>query len=163
MIGRHTNSRAAMGLCLVAVLAQAADPSLNLGPYNVTALEGGVGIIRPLAARSLVSAAAAPWSMTGWVRWTRRQSGELAVAAVGAGAPAGDGWRGLLLADGELRASIAPGVTLHGSTDLQPGRWTAVAVTYDGAVARLYVDGTLESAQRAATKTVSPRIELAPP
>src|SRR6202051_4814683 len=134
MIGRHINSRAAMGLWLVAVLAQAAGPSLNLGPSNVTALEGGVGIIRPLAARSSVSAAAAPWSMTGWLRWTRRQSGELVVAAVGAGAPAGDGWRGIVLSNGELRASIAPGVTLRGSTQLQPGQWTAVAVTYDGAV-----------------------------
>ena len=180
MIGRHINSRPAMWLYLLAILAPASspwrsiaqgvdrtleaptDPSLNLGPYNVTALEGGVGIVRPLAARSPVSATAAPWSMTGWLRWTRRQYGELVVAAVGAGAPAGDGWRGLFLTDGELRASIAPGVTLRGSTQLQPGRWTAVAVTYDGAVARLYVDGTLRTARHVSTKTVNPRIELAP-
>ena len=138
------------------------DPSLNLGPYNVTALEGGIGMVRPLAARSEVSAAAASWSITGWVRWTRRQSGELVVAAVGAGAPAGNGWRGVLLSDGEWRASIAPGVTLRGSTQLQPGRWTHVAVTYDGAVARLYVAGVLQSAERATTKAVNPLIELAP-
>src|ERR1700675_2346959 len=180
MGARHINSRPAIWLYLVVILAPAslpwpgiaqgvdrpleapADPSLNLGPYNVTALEGGIGIVRPLAARSSVSAAAAPWSMTGWLRWTRRQSGELLVAAVGAGAPAGDGWRGIFLSEGELRASIAPGVTLRGSTQLQPGRWTAVAVTYDGEVARLYVDGMLESSQHASTKTVNPRIELAP-
>jgi hypothetical protein len=162
MIGAHINWRPAMCLCLVTIIAPA-DPPLNLGPYNVTALEGGIGIVRPLGARSLMSAATAPWSMTGWIRWTRRQSGELVVAAVGAGAPAGDGWRGIFLADGELRAAIAPGVMLRGSTDLQPGRWTQVAVTYDGAVARLYVDGMERSAQRASTKTVSPRIELAPP
>jgi hypothetical protein len=177
----HINSRPATWLYLFAILSPVslpwpsiaqeadraldapADPSLNLGPYNVTALEGGIGIARPLAARSAVSAGGAPWSMSGWVRWTRRQSGEMVVAAVGAGAPVGDGWRGILVADGELRASIAPGVTLRGSGDLQPGRWTAVAVTYDGAVARLYVDGIEGSAQRASTKPVNPRIELAPP
>jgi len=169
-----------MWLCLFAILAPAGvpwpgaaqgvdrpleappDASLNLGPYNVTALEGGIGIIRPLSSRSKVSAAGTSWSMTGWVRWTRRQFGELVVAAVGAGAPAGGGWRGIVLADGELRASIAPGVTLRGFDNLQPDRWTAVAVTYDGAVARLYVDGTLESAQSASTNAVNPQIELAP-
>ncbi len=180
MIGRHISSRPALLLYLIAIVAPAslpwatlaqgdqrpleapAVPSRNLGPYNVTALEGGIGMRRPLAARAEVAAAGAPWSMTGWLRWTRRQSAELAVAAVGAGAPAGDGWRGIVLADGELRATIAPGVTLRGSSQLQPGRWTAVAVTYDGAVARLYVDGTLRSAERASTKTVNPQIELAP-
>jgi beta-galactosidase/beta-glucuronidase len=143
-------------------LESPAVASLNLGPYNVTALEGGVEMVRPLAARSEVAAAAAAWSMTGWLRWTRHQAGERVVAAVGAGAPAGEGWRGILLADGEPRASIAPGVTLRGSSQLQAGRWTAVAVTYDGAIARLYVDGILQSAERAATKAVNPRIELAP-
>jgi hypothetical protein len=180
MIGRHINSRPALLLYLISILAPAslpwpsraqevdrpleapADPSANLGPYNVTVLEGGIGIVRPLAARSAVAAAAAPWSMTGWIRWTLRQSGDLVVAAVGAGAPAGDGWRGIFLGNGELRASIAPGVTLRGSSELQPGRWTAVAVIYDGTVARLYVDGALRDAQRASTQPVDPRIELAP-
>ena len=109
MIGRHTNSRPALLLYVISILAPAAlpwpslaqgvdrpleapaDPSANLGPYDVTVLEGGIGMVRPLAARSSVAAAAAPWSMTGWIRWTLRQSGELVVAAVGAGAPAGDG------------------------------------------------------------------------
>src|SRR5450432_3459929 len=108
MIGRYINSRPALMLCLISILAPASlpwpgiaqgvdrpleapvDPSANLGPYNVTVLEGGIGIARPLAARSAVIAAAAPWSMTGWIRWTLRQSGELVVAAVGEGAPTGD-------------------------------------------------------------------------
>ncbi|MDP9014939.1 MAG: glycoside hydrolase family 2 [Pseudomonadota bacterium] len=180
MTGHYINSRPARWLSLVAILAPIAlpwpgiargverplaapdDASLNLGPYNVTALEGGIGTVRPLAAGSEVSAAATPWSMTGWIRWTRRQSGDLTVAVVGDGATAGGGSRGILLADGELRASIAPGVTLRSSTQLQPDRWTAVAVTYDGAVARLYVDGALRTAQHATTNAVTPRIELAP-
>jgi hypothetical protein len=178
-------------LCLATILAHAwlpglgiaqgvnpeldlpADPSQNLGPYNVTSLEGGVGMARPLAAGSPVSAAGAPWSMGGWMRWTRAQSGALVVGAVGAvsavgtvpgepGADSSAGWRGIFLADGELRASVAPGLTLRSSIVLQPGRWSAVALTYDGATARLFVDGILRSSGRAATPAVTPRIELAP-
>ena len=179
MMGPHINSRPALWLYLVAILASASlpwpsmargverplaapeDASLNLGPYNVTALEGGIGIVRPLAAGSEVSAAATPWSMSGWIRWTRRQSGDVVVAVVGDSAAAGGG-RGIFLANGELRASIAPGVTLRSSAQLQPDRWTAVALTYDGAVARLYVDGALRIARHASTTVVKPRIELAP-
>ena len=83
---RHGDSQPAPWLHLLVILATAswsalcaaqgvdraadapADPSLNLGPYNVTALEGGIGIIRPLAAGSILTAAGAPWSMSGWAR-----------------------------------------------------------------------------------------------
>jgi len=136
---------------------------MNLGPYNATFLEGGIGVARPLSAESTVIAAAAQWSMMGWLRWVRHEPGEYVVAAVGnsAGAAAG-GWRGILMADGELEVAVAPRVTLRSRTILQPGRWYAIAATYDGAVARLYIDGSERAASRAATVTVEPRLELAP-
>ena len=41
----------ACGLALVTLTASSApDPRMNGGPYNVTFLEGGVGLTRPLAA-----------------------------------------------------------------------------------------------------------------
>ncbi|MDB6084749.1 MAG: glycosyl hydrolase [Gammaproteobacteria bacterium] len=147
--------------------------STNAGPYNISFLEGGIGISRPLSAQSNVIAAGMPWSMTGWIRCVRRQAGVLIVAGVGNSAGgnsavansdggATDGWRGLSIADGAIEFEVAPRVTLRGRTILQPGRWYAIAATYDGRFARLYLDGSEVAAARAATMAVAPRLELAP-
>jgi beta-galactosidase/beta-glucuronidase len=170
----RVNSWLSVGGWLIAILSMtslslaatggASDAAVNLGPYNVTFLEGGIGLARPLAAGSNAVLAAVSWSMTGWMSAVRLQPGEVIVAAVGdsAGGPGADGWRGIYLADGELRASWGPGATLRSGTTLQPGRWYAVAATYDGTFARLYVDGKERAKERAATTSVDPRIELAP-
>jgi hypothetical protein len=170
----RVNSWLSVGGWLIAILSMtslslaatggASDAAVNLGPYNVTFLEGGIGLARPLAAGSNAILAAVSWSMTGWMSAVRLQPGEVIVAAVGdsAGGPGADGWHGIYLADGELRASWGPGATLRSGTTLQPGRWYAVAATYDGTFARLYVDGKERAKERAATTAVDPRIELAP-
>jgi hypothetical protein len=155
-----------------AAMADALDPtrsmtadrtSLNLGPYNATFLEGGIGVARPLSAEANVAGAGRPWSMTGWIRWTKPLSGQFVVAAVGtSSAPTNAGWRGIFIADGELEVAVTPHVTLRSHTTLRPGRWYAIAATYDGGFARLYVDGRELAAARAATMAVDPRIELAP-
>jgi hypothetical protein len=140
------------------------EVSANRGPYNLTFLEGGVGVVRPLAAGSGVVDASSPWSMTGWMRPGRVEPGEVIVAAVGdsAGGPQAEGWRGFYLSDGELRASCGRRVTLRSGATLQPGRWHAVALIYDGSLARLYVDGDERAEARVATAAVAARIELAP-
>jgi hypothetical protein len=153
--------------CLTAVLSVASSPdriSMNLGPYNATFLEGGIGVARPLSAEANVAGAGRPWSMTGWIRWSRPLSGQFVVAAVGnSNAPTGGGaWRGILIADGELEFAVTPHVTLRSHSTLRPRRWYAIAATYDGRFARLYVDGKELAAARAATMAVDPRIELAP-
>jgi len=139
--------------------------SMNLGPYNATLLEGGIGVARPLSAEANVVRAGRPWSMTGWIRWARPLSGRFVVAAVGnSNAPSdgGGAWRGIFMADGELEFAVTPHVTLRSHATLRPGRWYAIAATYDGGFARLYVDGKELAAARAATLAVDPRIELAP-
>jgi hypothetical protein len=85
------------------------------------------------------------------------------IAAVGTlGAAGADAWRGLFLADGVLGATIAHGVALRGGATLVPGTWYAVALTYDGAMARLYLDGAEVASAHAVTGAVTPNIELAP-
>jgi beta-galactosidase/beta-glucuronidase len=140
-----------------------ASSSVNLGPYNVTVLEGGIGMQRPLAANTALLAADAAWSITGWLRSTRRQPGAVIVAAVGDVDTARPAWRGVLLVDGELALRANPTLTLRSRTILEPGQWYAIAATYDGTTARLYVDGRERASAAAATLPVVPRIELAPP
>ena len=123
---------------------------------------------RPLGAGSEFAGGAA-WSMSGWVNTVRRQDGPVVLAAIGnvtnvdaAVSKGSAGWRGLFLSDGIVGAAIAPGVVLRGGVPLRAGNWSAVALTYDGDRARLYVDGVEVAAAHAATGVVEPNFALAP-
>jgi len=143
--------------------AQTIAPTMNFGPYNVTILEGGIGLARPLSEEAAPLAAGAPWSIAGWVRTGQRESGEVIVAAIGD--DAGDvtgAWRGLLLRDGKFATKVGPSATLAGGPAVEPGRWYCIVATFDGRMARLYVDGEEVAAKAAVTARVPPRIELAP-
>ena len=147
---------------LHAAPSAAAGTVTNLGPYNVAVLEGGIGLRRPLAADTALISAGTPWSISGWVNSTRRQPGAVIVAGVGEVGTARSAWRGVLLLDGELALQMSPTLTLRSGTTLEPGRWYAIAATYDGTTARLYVDGKQCAAATAATLKVGPRVALAP-
>src|ERR1700690_1370265 len=79
-------------LLLIAGAVAAAEPQVNWGPYNVTALEGGIGLERALAPTG-VAAGGPPWPITGGLRAVRLQSGTVIRAAGGAppGSVHGDG------------------------------------------------------------------------
>lgn len=165
-------------LLLMAGTVTAAEPAANWGPYNVTALEGGIGLERVLAS-SGIGAAGAPWSITGWLRAMRLQSGAVIVAAVGEppSAVRGDGtsarqdrsvqsdpaWWGLLLIDGQFALELNPSQRLSSGIVVEPGRWYAIGATYDGTTARLYLDGRECGSMAASTPAVAARIALAPP
>ncbi len=205
IVGRHCpRRRLSLSLLLLmsvsiivhrseAAAIAASDKPANLGPYNVTALEGGIGLERRIAPAG-IAAASAPWSITGWLRASRLQPGAVILAAVGeppggespggegprgettvsgAGAAAESGqvrgallrepaWWGLLLKDGELALTLNPAQRLASGVVVEPGRWYAVGATYDGAIARLYVDGRECASIAASTMQVTPRIALAP-
>jgi len=55
----------------------------TLGPYNLTLLQGGVGMTRTLAADTLVLASGAVWSMSGWVKVDVASPGEVTLAGLG--------------------------------------------------------------------------------
>jgi hypothetical protein len=149
--------------------ARAADDSAalrpqseNFGPYNLTVLEGGVGLHRQLAADVGLASADAPWSMTTWIRSVRRQPGTVIVAAVGDPDNPSAEWRGIVLRDGELTLELAPRLALRGGVYLTPGQWHHIAATYDGVTARLYLDGRQCGALEARTAHVAARIDIAP-
>ena len=134
-------------------------PNSSLGPFNVSILEGGVGVQRPLDSRASLLDAGAPWSIAGWLRTSRRQGGEIIVSAIGA--PSQGNWRGISLRDGTL-SLVAGSSSLHTNAALESNRWYAVAAIYDGSLARLYLDGHQLAAAPAATTRVEPVLELAP-
>jgi len=140
----------------------AASP--NVGPYNDTFLEGGIGVSRTLPAITRAVAANGSWSLSGWINPVRAESGAVILAAMGdsRGGAGAAGWHGLYVADGEICASLAEGTTLCGGRRLQPGRWQFVAVTFDGKLGRLYVDGSPLGSKPATAAMVPARIELAP-
>ncbi len=138
----------------------AQESPANLGPYNVTVLEGGIGLERKVAPTS-IAAAGTPWSMSGWLRAARVQADTVIVAAVGE-AGRNPAWRGLVLTDGQLVLELDVSQRLLSGAFAEPGRWVAVAATYDGATARLYVDGRERASLLAPTSAVAPHIVLAP-
>ena len=151
-----------VGLCAAAP-AGAASPTVtnNLGPYNLTFLEGGIGLTRPLAADSPATAANGSWSISGWLRPTLEQPGDVVVTAVGEMTPAT--CRCLALHDGKLQLRVA-GFEVTADRPLHIATWQAIAATYDGRALQLYMDGQL-AGSRPVTKplpAVNPVLMLAP-
>jgi len=134
-------------------------PTANFGPFNVSFLEGGIGLVRPLSEDALPLAAGAPWSVSGWLRMTARSSADVIVAAIGDAD--GAEWRGLALSNDSL--SLVLGATTVRSTALlEAARWYAVAATFDGKTARVYLDGREVGVRAATTQRVPANMALAP-
>ena len=147
----------------VGTTAQEAEhsPTTNFGPYNAIFLAGGIGIEAPLAPDSKVSEAGAPWSLTGWLRIEHRGVGRVIVAALGDVALAPAPCRCLVLDQGHLALEVGAQAQLRAATGLDD-TWHAVAATYDGHVAKLYLDGAEIDSKAVATGTVAPILHLAP-
>jgi beta-galactosidase/beta-glucuronidase len=147
--------------CVVPASAlPAPGPEDSFGPYNSTFLAGGVGDSRALSPASRILAAGAPWSVTGWVRPTLVQPGVAIIVAMGdLQGPAG---RALILQDGRFGLSVDGQIRLTGAQAVDAASWHAVAATYDGTTAHLYVDGRDTGAQVLTTRAITPQLHLAP-
>jgi len=147
-------------------LLNAQTPSLpppagdsNFGPYNASFLAGGVGLSNPLASDAPLLAAGAPWSISGWLRADRSTDEPMIIAALGD--TAADLCRCLLLQHGQLALRLG-GSVLRATADLAPHSWHAVAATYDGRTARLYIDGSELASAEAMTRVATAVFRLAP-
>ncbi len=156
--------RRALLACLLgswAPAGRAADaPPAGNGPYNVTFLQGGVGLVRALPAGLSILHAGAAWSISSWLRIDVPQAGEVILAAIGE--------RGtqrctcLLLDSNRLSLHAAGNTVVQAEAPLRTGAWQAIAVTYDGRSAHLYVDGIERASAPLATDALSATLELAP-
>ncbi|HLY58951.1 MAG TPA: LamG-like jellyroll fold domain-containing protein, partial [Stellaceae bacterium] len=145
--------------CVATFSARAAPaPDENFGPYNMTFLAGGIGMSRPLAPASPVLAAGAPWSLSGWIRVDVDQTGRSVVAAVGDPAHA---CRCLVLDSGRPGLALGDAI-VAGDTAMSVKEWHAIAASYDGHAAHLYLDGKEIAARPAASPASAPTLTLAP-
>lgn len=157
--GRRLASLLVVGL--YGATAAGASTPVNSGPYNLTFLEGGVGLNRLLAADDPALAANASWSITGWLRPTLQQSGDVVIAAVGG--TSADSCRCLTVHDGKIQL-LAGGTTITAARSLHVSGWQAFAATYDGKSLQLFVDGQLAGSRARAQPlpAVNPLLMLAP-
>jgi len=152
---------------------QAPSSTANFGPYNVTVLKGGVGLTEPLAPDSSVIEAGTTWSLSGWLRVDRldasangrrpseKREGRIVVAALGD--PAATNCRCLVLDQNTLALRVGTKAELRANAvPIDTGSWHAVAATYDGHIARLYLDGAEVASGDAATQKVAAALNLAP-
>src|SRR5579862_1157544 len=142
------------------VRAEAPAAGATTGPYNATFLSGGVGISQRLPAEAPILGAGAPWSIGGWVRVDRWPSGPAIVAALGGGTVSE--CRCLLLDHAQIALRLTSQLALHAATQPDLGTWHYIAGTYDGHMARLYVDGAQVAMSDVATSAVAPVLRLAP-
>jgi hypothetical protein len=130
----------------------------HTGPYNVTIVEGGEGLTRPLTADTASLDANGSWSMTGWVNPKRSQAGTSVLFGVG-GSP--EDSRVLMLSGGEFTLFVA-GRAIQSGAAVPPGEWTAVAATFDGKRARLFVNGKEAGGDDVSIGATAGRIHVAP-
>jgi glycosyl hydrolase family 2/Ig-like domain-containing protein/concanavalin A-like lectin/glucanase superfamily protein len=137
------------------------SPTTRFGPYNATFLAGGIGIEEPLAPDSTVSEARAPWSLSGWMRVEHAAAGRVIVAALGDVGLVRTSCRCLVLDQGHLALEVGASTELRASRPID-NAWHALAATYDGHVAKLYLDGARVDSKEVATGKVTPVLHLAP-
>jgi hypothetical protein len=138
--------------------AQTAVRDDHSGPYNVTILEGGEGLMRPLTTDTASLEANGSWSMTGWVNPARKQPGTTVLFGVGSSQEDG---RVLMLAEGEFVLFVA-GRPIQSGAGVPPGKWTAVAATYDGQRARLFVNGKEVGGDEVSIGATGAQLHVAP-
>ncbi|MBV9926167.1 MAG: beta galactosidase jelly roll domain-containing protein [Acidobacteria bacterium] len=142
--------------CAFAARAAAQVPE-NGGPYNVTFLEGGVGVERQLKGAERLVAAGAPFHIYAWVRPAANadQRGMTELISLGRGLG-----RALMLHDGYF--AYSGGTTVFTVAPVAPGRWTHLAVSSDGKSVTLYADGRSLVTTPAKVSSASSSISLAP-
>src|SRR5688572_5349499 len=159
----YLRSVAACGLFAMllafSVAAAAASPEEeNTGPYNVTILEGGEGLSRKLPPSASTLTAGSKWSITSWVNPRRTQPGFIPLLSFGGGKSTA---RVVALDAGKLSARLGK-AALVSPAEVPPDTWTAIAATYDGSRARLYVNGKEVGSGELNSAAAEPQLEVAP-
>jgi hypothetical protein len=146
-------------ICCVAARAEPAPPDA-LGPYNVTILQGGIGMQRALRPDTPLAKAGAHWTLSSWVKLDRAPDAAVTIAAFGD--PYSQHCVCLQVDAQGLGVRFDAARTLRTRAQLMPGAWTLVVLTYDGELLRLYAQGEVAGEFPIATESVTPALYLGP-
>jgi hypothetical protein len=151
-----------LALWLVGCGAAHAEPAAPgaLGPYNLTILQGGIGMQRTLPPDTPIAQAGAHWTLSSWVKLERAPDTTMTVAALGD--PHSSRCICLQVDAQGVGLRVDEVHTLQTQTPLPPGMWTLVVATYDGTVLRLFVQGEAAGELHVATGAVTPDLYLGP-
>lgn len=128
--------------------------------YNGVFLADGDGLTKLISESRSQVAVDAPWSMYGWVWLQEVPDGPTLIS--GMGDPLGEYSRYFALNDGKLVLRFGHGNRLQSTNTLGPKAWHLLAATFDGAKARLYLDGKKIVSGTPIFGPVSPVLEMAP-
>jgi hypothetical protein len=132
----------------------------RFGPYNAHILAGGRGLTKPLPVNDALLSGSAAWTISAWVAFAAVSPSSILID--GMGDPYGDGSRFLALADGKPALLLGKGRVLTSGSPLSAKGWHFFAATFDGATARLYVDGVKQAEGVFRLSVAAPQLVLAP-
>jgi hypothetical protein len=128
-------------------------PAPAYGPFDTKLVSGGAGVAKPLRLDAPLLRGAAPFTLTGWIKGQGSSAGPVVLASIGE--PSQPEARQLGIVDGRLFLASGSSIVLTASEKLPPGP-VAVAATFDGRMAKLYVNGRLAASGPAIFPTVPP-------
>ncbi len=133
-------------------------PLEQYGPYNAHILAGGRGLVKALPAKDPVLGAGAKWTLSAWVEVAGNSAETVPVAGVGDAG--GEDSRYFVLAGGKAAFRVGRGRELVGGA--VGAGWHFWTATFDGAVARFYVDRVEAGSEPVVAGGVAPELVLGP-
>lgn len=147
----------ALAIAVFGAASLAASAQEVAGPYNVVILQGGNGIERKIA--SAQPDAARPLTLSAWINpVVTDAAGDVVILAFG-GAAGED--CAIFMRDGRIGARFSKTTVVPDASAL-PGRWTHVAVSFDGTMLRLFINGKAAGAVATLPTTLGDRFSVAP-
>ena len=139
--------------------APVAEPG-GLGPYNVSILQGGVGMTRRLPEGEAVFRPGVAWTLSGWMRADAQMS--CASPVITLSPPDGQGRLTLELRAGRLAVNATDARLEAAGAPATAGQWRAFAVAYEGGSLALFLDGKAQGRARTAAANLGNVLSLAP-
>ncbi len=130
----------------------------GLGPYNGIFIADGLGIVKPINTEEFSPKAGRPWSMVAWVKENGPSAANTLLAGIGD--PMNNSTY-LGVTNGKLAVWVGS-QWMTSPTAWETGKWHLGAVTFDGAMLRLYSDGAQVAQEPIATAAMAPVMEMAP-